>query len=112
MPDPVVERHSIMAGPETRSRDLKSSDKRWCVYIVRCADETLYTGISNDLAARVACHNAGQGAKYTRSRRPVRLVYEETVADRSAAQQREYALRKLKPRQKQTLIASAGVADD
>jgi len=78
----------------------------WVVYIVCCADHTLYTGISNDLAARIKRHNKGQGAKYTRSRRPVRLVYHEAADSRSNAQRREYAIRKLSARKKRGLIAS------
>ena len=53
------------------------------VYLLRCADGTLYTGCTNDLDRRLAAHNAGKGAKYTRSRRPVVLVYREQAADRS-----------------------------
>jgi putative endonuclease len=67
----------------------------------------LYTGVSNNLPARVKSHNAGRGARYTRSRRPVELVYQEAAADRGAAQQREYAIRKLDARQKRALIAAA-----
>ena len=58
------------------------------VYIVRCADQTLYTGWTNDLARRVAAHNSGQGAKYTRSRRPVELVYAEVCQDKWSAMRR------------------------
>ena len=60
----------------------------WWVYILRCADGTLYTGATNDLDRRLAAHNAGRGAKYTRARRPVALVYREAAADKSAALQR------------------------
>ena len=66
----------------------------WC-YIVRCADDTLYTGITNDLDKRVAAHNAGTASRYTRARRPVRLVYRETNADRSAASKREAEIKRL-----------------
>jgi putative endonuclease len=63
----------------------------WFVYILRCADDTLYTGISTDVARRVDEHNAGAalGARYTRARRPVVLVYQESVLNRSAALRRE-----------------------
>ena len=74
-------------------------------YIMRCADGTLYTGCTNDLDRRLAAHNAGKGAKYTRSRRPVVLVYREQAADRSAALRREIALKKLTKAQKETLCA-------
>lgn len=65
------------------------------VYILRCADGTLYTGCTNDLSRRLAAHNAGKGAKYTRSRRPVELVYREEVPDKSAALRREAAIKGL-----------------
>ena len=61
------------------------SDSNWHVYIVRCADASLYTGIAKDIDARIALHNVGRGAKYTRARLPVVLVYQEAAIDRSAA---------------------------
>lgn len=68
----------------------------WFVYILRCADGTLYTGITTDLARRVKEHNTGKaGARYTRSRRPVVLVYSEAVENRSEASKREHAIKKL-----------------
>ena len=79
----------------------------WWVYILRCADGTLYTGATNDLDRRLAAHNAGRGAKYTRARRPVALVYREEEADKSAALQREAALKKLARAAKLRLIAGA-----
>jgi putative endonuclease len=79
----------------------------WCVYIVRCADDTLYTGIAKDLSERVAQHNTGRGAKYTRSRRPVELVYRETASSRSIALSRESAIKRLAATEKWALIASA-----
>ena len=79
----------------------------WWVYILRCADGTLYTGSTNDLDRRLAAHNAGRGAKYTRTRRPVALVYREEAADKSAALQREAALKKLARAAKLRLIAGA-----
>lgn len=79
----------------------------WWVYILRCADGTLYTGSTNDLDRRLAAHNAGRGAKYTRARRPVALVYREAAADRRAALQREAALKKLARAAKLRLIAGA-----
>jgi len=74
------------------------------VYILECADGTLYTGWTTDLARRVRAHNEGQGAHYTRSRRPVRLVYWEEVSSRRAAQQRELVLKRLSRRGRLTLI--------
>lgn len=74
------------------------------VYILRCSDNTLYTGITNDLDRRVAMHNKGTGAKYTRSRGPVHVVYMERCADQSAALQREAAIKKLTRNEKLELI--------
>ena len=69
------------------------------IYIVRCADDTLYTGWTTDLARRIAAHNGGTGAKYTRPRRPVTLLYHETFATKEEALRREYAIKQL-PREK------------
>ena len=70
--------------------------KPYFVYIVLCADKTFYTGVCVDLTKRMAEHNgSAKGAKYTRTRRPVSLVYSEVCEDRSQAQKREYALRTL-----------------
>ena len=77
------------------------------VYLLRCADGTLYTGFTNDLARRLAAHNAGRGAKYTRGRRPVELVYWESFSNTSSALRREYAIKQLPRRQKLTLIQSS-----
>ena len=83
--------------------------KRWQVYIVRCADGTLYTGVATDVARRVAEHNGTRtnGARYTRARRPVNLVYHEKAANRSAAGKREYGIKQLTRREKLALISSA-----
>nr|WP_323806859.1 GIY-YIG nuclease family protein [Salisaeta longa] len=74
--------------------------------MVRCADGTLYTGYTTDVARRVAEHNAGTGARYTRGRTPVTLVYSEAHATQSEAMQREYAIKQLQRSAKQALIAS------
>jgi putative endonuclease len=86
----------------------------WQVYIVRCVDDSLYTGIARDVARRIAEHNAdsGPGASYTRSRRPVTLVYQEPAADRSAASKREYRIKQLSRGEKLALIAGTGSTDD
>ncbi len=74
------------------------------VYIVECADTTLYTGITTDVEKRIQEHNhADLGAKYTRSRRPVQLVYSEPATDRSAAAKREWEIKQLTRVQKQQL---------
>jgi putative endonuclease len=74
------------------------------VYLLRCRDGSLYCGWTDDLERRVATHNAGKGARYTRSRGPVTLVWSEEVADRSAALKREIALKRLTRTQKLALI--------
>lgn len=81
----------------------------WFVYILRCADQSLYTGITNDLQRRLEQHNASpRGARYTRSRRPVQLVYREQWPDRASALRREHALKRLDRAAKAALIAGAG----
>ena len=79
----------------------------WRVYILRCADDTLYTGITNDLSRRCDQHNAGTASRYTRSRLPVVLVYQETQATRSLALKRELAIKALSRKQKELLIQAA-----
>jgi putative endonuclease len=80
----------------------------WFVYILRCRDGTLYTGIAVDLRKRLEAHQCGTGAKYTRGRRPVTLVYRERQPDRSRAQKREAALRRLGRSGKLALVAAQG----
>ena len=77
----------------------------WYLYILRCGDGTLYTGITTDVDRRFAAHSAGKGAKYTRSRLPVTLVYQESLPDKSAALRREAAIKRLTRQQKLDLIA-------
>ena len=74
------------------------------VYILRCADGTYYTGWTADVARRVAAHNAGRGGRYTRTRRPVTLVYHEEAADRRSAMKREAAIKKYSREQKERLV--------
>ena len=76
----------------------------WFVYMLRCGDGSLYTGCTNDLVRRVAAHQSGRGAKYTRSRLPVSLVYREEAVDQSAALRREVAIKRLSRLQKFALI--------
>ena len=85
-------------------KNLKPVKKRWSVYMVRCADNSLYTGISNDVAKRVKAHNAGKGAKYTRMRIPVRLIYTREIGSMSAAMKREYSIKKNGKKYKESLI--------
>ncbi|AKI99798.1 putative endonuclease containing a URI domain protein [Archangium gephyra] len=76
----------------------------WTVYMVRCRDGTLYTGATNNLERRVATHNKGRGAAYTRARLPVTLVWSEPAADRGAALRREAALKRLSRAEKLRLV--------
>jgi putative endonuclease len=78
----------------------------WTVYILRCADGSLYTGIARDVARRVAEHNSNGllAARYTRSRRPVVLMYQEPAATRSAASKREYRIKRMTRKDKQKLV--------
>ena len=75
------------------------------VYILRCADNSLYCGWTTDLDARVATHNSGHGAKYTRSRLPVELVYKETYEDKHEALSREWHIKRLNRAEKEALIS-------
>lgn len=79
-------------------------DQIYTVYILECNDGTLYTGCTNHLERRLAIHNSGKGAKYTKTRLPVRCVYKEEGFGRSWALRREYALKKLNRKQKLQLI--------
>ena len=76
----------------------------WFVYMLRCSDDTLYTGSTTDVERRLSAHNSGSGAKYTRARRPCTLAYCEEAADKSAALRREAAIKKLRRAEKLALI--------
>lgn len=79
---------------------------KWVCYLVCCADGSIYCGITNNLDKRLAAHNAGKGAKYTRSRRPVQLLRAETCTDKSAALKREQQIKELSRGEKQALYES------
>jgi len=83
------------------------SSGNWLCYILCCADDTLYTGITNNLEKRLAAHNAGTATRYTRSRGPVELVFMESCADKSAALKREMEIKSLVRPEKLALIESA-----
>ncbi len=72
----------------------------WIVYVLKCSDGTLYTGITNNLRSRIAAHRNGEGAKYTRGRGPFKIFYKENCASRSIASKRELEIKKLKREQK------------
>lgn len=84
-------------------------NKKYYVYMLLCHDQTFYTGTSNNVEKRVATHNAGKGAKYTKTRRPVRLMYTEELENKSQALKREIAIKKLSRPQKVTLLKSHGI---
>ena len=85
----------------------QGSAKKSCVtYILRCSDGSFYTGWTNDLAHRIAAHNAGEGAKYTRSRRPVTLIYFEEFESKEDAMRREVQIKRLTRKEKERLIAA------
>lgn len=77
----------------------------WYLYILRCGDGTLYTGITTDVEKRLGAHRSGKGAKYTRGRGPLELVYQERCAGHSEALKREFAMKQLSRQQKEALIA-------
>lgn len=85
---------------------MAAARRGWQVYLLRCRDGTLYAGATNDLAARLARHASGKGARYTRSRLPVELVYAVRVRDRSAALRREAAVKRLDRPAKLALAAA------
>jgi putative endonuclease len=89
---------------EQRSGPVKTAS--WYVYILQCRDGSLYTGIAKDVMKRLAKHNAGKGARYTRSRRPCLLRFMERHASRSSALKREAAIKKLSPAEKRALVRS------
>ncbi len=83
----------------------RRDSSRWLVYLLRCRDGSLYTGITNDLPKRLKAHAAGRASKYTRSRLPVRLAYQEAQRSKSAALKREAAIKRLRRAEKDRLLA-------
>lgn len=78
----------------------------WYLYILRCGDGTLYTGITTDVERRLEAHRQGRGAKYTRGRRPLELEYQEECGTHSEALKREYAVKQLTREEKEDLIGN------
>ena len=83
-------------------------ESNWYLYILRCKDDTLYTGITNDVEKRLEAHRSGKGAKYTRGRAPLELVYREACGSHSEALKREHQIKKLTRQEKERLL-EAGV---
>jgi putative endonuclease len=102
---------SKMSSAQPTVEQQAAGSKTWFVYILRCADDTLYTGVSTHVERRLDEHNAGAplGARYTRARRPVVLVYQESASGRAAAQRREREI-KSKSRAWKTALIAAGDA--
>ena len=82
----------------------ETTNKAWFLYLVRCADGSLYTGITNNVPRRCKQHNAGTASRYTRSRLPVELVYQESQASRSVALKHELAIKSMSREEKESLI--------
>lgn len=87
----------------------ENEQKQWFFYLARCSDGSLYSGIAVDPAKRMEVHNSGKGARYTRSRLPVEMVYSEPLPDQSSALKREAEVRKWKRQKKEALIIGATV---
>ena len=77
---------------------------KWVVYMLRCKDNSIYTGITNDLKKRIETHLSGNGSKYLRGKLPLKLVYRESFQDRSTASKREIEIKKLNKKEKELLI--------
>jgi len=102
MPRPAPRPRPPAGAPATAPAPAAAAS--WSVYLLRCADGTLYAGSTTDVDARARAHNDGRGARYTSGRRPVAVVYQEACGSRSAALRREHALKRLTRREKETLI--------
>jgi len=92
------------SGIPNKKRSIVAAE--WCVYILRCSDESFYTGITNNLEHRIETHNNGKGAKYTRSRRPVQLAWSKAMPNRSAAASLEIKIKRMSRKSKLELIQS------
>ncbi len=96
----------MLKGLNKKSKRASSRLKKsWSVYILRCQDDKFYTGISNDVERRLRCHNEGKGAKFTRTRLPVTLIYQENSLTRAGALIREMKIKSLSRLQKESLVA-------
>ena len=93
-----------VSGLITLAKLANESKKKWYVYILQCADKTLYTGITNNLNKRISDHNKGLGAKYTKGRNPLHLVFKEQHSDRVSAAKKESKIKKLTKKEKLILI--------
>ena len=95
-----------VSGLITLAELAKSKQSSWCVYILKCSDNTYYTGITNNIQRRIEQHETNKGAKYTKGRGPFALVYQDKCKNRSEASQKEYAIKKLTLPEKNNLITT------
>src|SRR5438552_2855733 len=93
-----------MAKKKKRIRPVPDKKKSWILYILRCNDGSFYAGVTNNLSRRLIQHRDGRASRYTRSRRPVKIVYDEFCISRSDALKKEYAIKALSRKEKITLI--------
>jgi len=93
---------------KVRKKSERANVNAWFVYILRCSDGSLYTGITTNMERRVEQHNAGTAPRYTRSRRPVRVAYRETHVSRSLASKREWAVKAMRRSEKESVIRQGG----
>lgn len=91
----------------SRKKKIKKADA-WLLYVLKCRDNTLYTGITNDLPRRISQHNNGAASRYTRSRLPVKLLFSEPCRGRSQALKKEYAMKRLSRKKKEEYIRDHG----
>ena len=96
-----------MSGLETLAELARLSKKSWYVYILKCADDTYYTGITSNINRRIKEHGTNKGAKYTKQRGPFRLVYKASFLNRSSASKEEYRIKSLSLKNKIKLIESS-----
>lgn len=92
--------------PISSSKNIKKKSNRWHLYILKCSDNTFYTGITNDVLRRLGMHNDGKASRYTRSRRPVILIYQERCRNKSSALKKEYRMKSLSRKEKEDYITS------
>ena len=97
-----------MKNPAHTAKRPRKRGKRWFLYVLACSDGTLYTGITNDLSRRVAQHNSGTASRYTRSRLPATLIYNEPCRGRSQALKKECALKQLPKKKKEEYLRDNG----
>ena len=95
---------------KAESEEEAAEREKWFLYIVECRDGAFYTGITKDVERRIKVHNAGRGGSFTRARRPVKKIYQETMLSRTEALVREYAIKILSRREKESLILGGGAS--